>query len=111
MGQEGEFWSHVHYVEDVGVVVEGVEAVRVEGEEAAEVLLGGDEVFGVVGEEGVAGEEEGGGGEDAEELVEGVGEGGALLEEFEGGVEVEHEGDDVVWEVLGDAVELEVVSR
>lgn len=36
-----------------------------QGEEAREVGLGGYEVFGVVGEEGEAGEEEGGGGEDA----------------------------------------------
>lgn len=50
-------------------MVEGVEAVGVEGEEAREVRLGGYEIFGVVCEEGEAGEEEGGGREDAQELV------------------------------------------
>lgn len=75
-------------------------------EQAAKVLLGDDEVLGVVGEEGVAGEEESRGGEDLEELVEGVGEGGPLLEELEGGVDVEDEGDDILGEVLRYAVEL-----
>lgn len=77
-----------------------------ERQQAAEVLLGDDKVLGVVGEEGVAGEEEGRGGEDLEELVEGVGEGGPLLEELEGSVDVEDEGDDVLGEVLCYAVEL-----
>ena len=70
-------------------------------------LLGEGEVLGVVGEEGSAGEEKGGGGEDLEQLVEGADEGGALLEELEGGVDVEDEGDDVLREVFRDAVELE----
>ena len=69
-------------------------------------LLSDNKVFGVVGEEGVAGEEEGRGGKDLEELVEGVDEGGALLEELEGGVDMEDEGDDVLGEVFRDAVEL-----
>lgn len=81
-----------------------------ERQQAAEVLLGDDEVLGVIGEEGVAGEEEGGCGEDLEELVEGVGEGGPLLEELEGGVDVEDEGDDVLGEVLCYAVELGVLA-
>lgn len=42
----------------------------VQGEERAEVLLGGEEVFGVVGEQRDAGHEEGGGGEDAQEGVD-----------------------------------------
>jgi hypothetical protein len=51
-------------------VVQGVEAVGVQGEEAREVRFGGYEVFGVVREEGKASQKERGGGEDAEELVQ-----------------------------------------
>lgn len=87
-------------------MVQGVKPVGVQREETAEVLLGSDEVLGVVGEESVAGEKEGRGREDLEKLVEGVDEGAALLEEFEGRVDVEDEGDDVLREVFRDAVEL-----
>lgn len=67
--KEGELGAQGHDVEDVGVVVEGVEAVGVEGKEAREVRLGGYEVFGVIGEESEARQEEGRGGEDAQKLV------------------------------------------
>ena len=91
MRQEGELGPHAHDVEDIRVVVQGIKAVRVQRQQPTKVLLRNDKILGVVGEEGVACEEEGGCGEDLEELVEGVGEGWALLEELEGGVDVEDE--------------------
>lgn len=55
LGDEAEFGTALHDVEDVGVVVETVEAVRVGFEEGVEDGFGFVEVAGVVEEEGALG--------------------------------------------------------
>lgn len=57
LGEEGEFGAGAHDVQDVGVVVEGVEAVGGGLDDGGEDGFGFFEVFGVVVEEGALGEE------------------------------------------------------
>lgn len=69
LGEKGEFGTVEHDVEDVGVVVEGVEAVGVGVDDGGEDGFGFVVVFGMVVEEGALGFEEVGGWEDFGELV------------------------------------------
>lgn len=108
LGDEAEFRAALHDVEDVGVVVEGVEAVRVGFDEGVEDSFGFFEIAGVVVEESAGGVEEGRGGEDAEEIGKLGVDGLRGLVEFLVGVEEEEVGHYVVREMGEDGIELGV---
>jgi hypothetical protein len=50
MCQEGKFGPQIHDIKDVGVVIEGVQSMRMQGEEVTEMVVCRYEVFRVVGE-------------------------------------------------------------
>ena len=106
MREEGEFGAVGHDVEDVGVVVHAVEAVRVFVEEGGEDGFGFVEVFGVVEEEGALGFEERGSGEEGFEFVELAVDVVRELVELLVGVEDEKEGHEDSWEGGHDGVKL-----
>lgn len=66
MSNEGQLRSIFHHVKNIGIVVQRVQSMRMQRQQAAEKLLGSDKVFAVVREKGVAREEERGGREDVE---------------------------------------------
>lgn len=70
-------------------------------------MLGVDEVFGVVGEQGGTGHKESRGRKDFEKAFHIFDEEWRRLVEVEGGVKVKHDGADILREALADFAELE----
>lgn len=91
-------------------MVQGVEAVRVPLDEEGEDGRGFVVRFGVIVQQGALGEEECGGGEDAEEFGEGGVDFGAGEVEGLRGVDIEEKGEDVVGEERIGCAELWEIS-
>lgn len=108
--EEGEPRPVRHDVQHVGVVVQGVEAVRVPLDEEGEDGRGFVVRFGVIVQQGALGEEECRGREDAEEFGEGGVDFGAGEVERLRSVDVEEKGEDVVGEKRIGCAELWEIS-
>ncbi len=79
MRQERQLGSKVKDIEDVGVMVERVEAMGMDREQSTEVLLSSHEIFGVVCQKCVTCKEERGCWEDVKELLERIAQAGRML--------------------------------